>query len=151
MCQAYIRHPVAELKNNSAEIKIVGELISLDSSSVAIKRHVDEITNNINENNINKSDQESAMKVVKLLERKRRKHERIERKQRYIENNLKRISKEAGEEFTAAPIKKTKYVYCGNCKNPKSENCEHNLCRKCCKDKVFTEKIECKGKLFLFC
>jgi hypothetical protein len=147
-CQAYIRHPAAdEEKNNGTSTEDVKrkvvELISSDSSSQAIKRHVDQITTNLNENNIiDKDEQATAMKLVKLLERKRRKNERLERKQRYVENCAKKLDNESGQ---SAAVKKTKYVECATCKNPRGESCEHNLCRKCCKEKVFTEHIECKG------
>ena len=71
------------------------------------------------------SEQDSAMKMIKHLDRKRRKQERIEKKQKYIENNLKNI-KEYSEDPQAYLLKrqKMKYILCENCRNPRGDNCE---------------------------
>ena len=128
-----------EINNNNAEVKkVIEETIQPDSSSSIIKRHLDEINKTIDYDNKDDPNQETALKLVKLLERKRRKTAKIERKKRYIE---KLSSKES--EIDSA--KTLKYINCNQCKNPQSCNCEWKLCRKCCKEKIFTEKIECKG------
>ena len=89
------------------------------------------------QNNIKNEDEivdpEIARKLSKLIERKKRKQERIERK-------LKHNSADLGHNQ-----KKAKYVNCDHCKNPRGETCSFNLCRKCCKDKVWNEQKECKG------
>ena len=123
------------------------EITSKDSSSMALKRHVDEITSSIN--GLDQAEQESAMKLVKYLERKRRKQDRVERKAMYIEQNLKKI-----EEYNENPeeyVKKrerAKYAFCV-CKNIRGEKCEHSMCRKCCKEKIERtgeiEELECRG------
>lgn len=84
---------------------------------------MEEITNNIND--LDSNEQDSAMRMVKHLERKRRKQERIEKKQNYIENNLKNI-KEYNDDPQGYLLKrhKMKYVLCDQCKNPRGENCE---------------------------
>lgn len=120
------------------------ELTSKDSSSTALKRHVDEITSNIND--LEQAEQETALKLVKHLERKRRKQDRIEKKAKYIQENLKKIN-----EYNENPEKymmkreKAKYTLCEVCKNPRGENCEFKMCRKCCKEKIHGEELECKG------
>ena len=139
MCQAYLRPIVTEKTEKDREeiLKTIETTISSDLNSDGIKKKVEELNNSISDK-ISVLEQESTRKLVKLLERKRRKHERIERKLKNlpIDND--------------GHIKKTKYVYCASCKNPKSANCDYNLCRKCCKDKVWNQQIECKGEYTRF-
>ena len=138
-CHAYIRPAInAETEKQREEIKKTLEnTVAEDSNSTSIKRHLEELQSSINEST-DKIEQETARKLAKLLERKRRKTERIEKKLKYIERNQ---SNKDGD----IQVKKSKYINCNNCKNPKGDSCEHSLCRKCCKEKVFTEEIECKG------
>lgn len=87
---------------------------------------------------------EKTKKLMTVLERKRRKLEKIERKKQYA-NNMKskkvELDELTGLEVRAAP----KYVDCGECKNPRGASCAFGLCRKCCKQKVFTDELDCKG------
>jgi tRNA-dihydrouridine synthase 1 len=115
-CQPYIR----SLPNSNASLNI-GESVKLSES-------VDQ-TNIKCESEI--IDPEVARKLSKIIERKKRKQERIDRKLKYNDLGNKQ--------------KTTKYVNCDNCKNPRGETCSFNLCRKCCKDKVWNEQKECKG------
>merc|ERR1739836_221574 len=86
------------------------------------------------------------MNLLKHLERKRRKQDRIEKKAKYIEENLMKIKayNENPEEYLKKR-EKMKYTLCDVCKNPRGENCEYKLCRKCCEEKIHTEEIQCKG------
>ena len=102
-------------------------------------RHLDEINKTIDYEQESNTEQEKARKLVKLLERKRRKTAKIERKQRYIE----KLIKDKGSE--APFIKETKYINCSNCKNPRNDKCSFLLCRMCCKQKIFTEQKDCIG------
>jgi hypothetical protein len=78
-----------------------------------------------------KEDTALSLKVAKILDRKLRKKERLERKLKYKNpNNLNR---------------KKSYINCTGCKNPRGENCEYCLCRKCCKEKVFNSQLVCSG------
>ncbi len=137
-CQAYIRPIITEKSEKDREeiLKTIETTIANDTSSDAIKKKVEELSKTISEKN-DALEQEATRKLVKLLERKRRKHERIERKLKHLPTTKDGIS--------TAKIKKEKYVYCQTCKNPKSANCDWNLCRSCCKEKIWTQKIECKG------
>ena len=141
-CQAYIRPIITEKSEKDREeiLKTIETTIADDTSSVGIKKKVEELSKTISEKN-DALEQEATRKLVKLLERKRRKHERIERKLKHLPTTTDGLS--------TTKIKKEKYVYCQTCKNPKSANCDWNLCRSCCKDKIWTQKIECKGLLEL--
>jgi hypothetical protein len=141
-CQAYVRTLPSE-QNKSDEIK--KKLSEFDdTNSSIIKSQVDEMSKRIEaEEEQNEKDKDTAKKLIKLLDRKRRKFERIEKKQKFIEK-LKEENREKSN------IMKVRYVICKSCKNPKSGNCQFELCRKCCKEKVFTEELECKGFLSLF-
>ena len=142
MCQAYLRPIITEKSEKDREeiLKTIETTISEDVSAEGIRKKVDELNNAMLNDKISELDQESTRKLVKLLERKRRKHERIERKLKHTSP----VVEDLGVNSTPY-IKKTKYTYCGSCKNPKSANCDFSLCRSCCKDKVWTEKVECKG------
>ena len=141
-CQAYIRPIITEKSEKDREeiLKTVETTIADDTSSNGIKKKVEELSKTISEKN-DAIEQEATRKLVKLLERKRRKHERIERKLKNFHPTT------TNDGVNVSRIKNTKYVYCETCKNPKSANCDWNLCRSCCKDKVWTQKIECKGIL----
>ena len=41
-----------------------------------------------------------------------------------------------------------RYETCFSCKNPRSNICDNQMCRRCCRDKTFSENSECKGKHF---
>ena len=142
-CQAYIRPIITEKseKDRAEIMKTIETTISDDLSSENIKKKVEELNSSINDK-ASVLEQESTRKLVKLLERKRRKHERIERKLKHIPTTTDGI--------TEAQVKKDKYVYCLTCKNPKSKNCDYDLCRACCKDKIWNQKLECKGKFEKF-
>lgn len=143
-CQVHIRLMPDEIVQNNSEVKtIIQQTISSDSSSQVIKRHLDEIHKKIDYDNEQDLEQEQSKKLVKMLERKRRKTLKIERKQRYVE----RVVKDSGE---IVERKIAKYVDCSQCKNPRGGNCDWLLCRMCCKNKVFTEEIECKGHQLKF-
>lgn len=143
LCQSYIR-PIQsdESTKEREELKrLVEEKISEDASCPnALKRHIDELTLSLNEN-LEKEEKDSVLKFAKIIERKKRKLEKIERKNKSLEE----------EEARKQENKRNKYSLCGGqCKNPKGEKCEFKLCRKCCKDKVFTDKIDCKGHQIKF-
>ena len=106
------------------------------ASSEEARKHLEEVTSTLNDDSVNEEGKAVAVKLVKLLDRKRRKLERIERKMAYR-------AKTANQPVVPRPLR---YVFCKTCKNPKGQNCEYELCRMCCKEKVFTEGIECKGK-----
>ena len=108
-------------------------------------RHLDEISKTINYEQENSAEQMKTRRLVKILERKRRKTAKIERKQRYIE----KLIKENGNDEKLNP-KESKYINCSNCKNPRNNNCNWGLCRMCCKDKVFADEQECKGHKLKF-
>ena len=125
--------------------------------STSIKRQIHELTSEIE---VNQEPDDRTTKMVKLLERKRRKREKCERKQRQLSQLMQRgEASESGQELTkeeqlkrlhelvVSQKKPTKYVLCSNCKNPRGENCAHSLCRSCCKEKVFTDQVDCKGEL----
>lgn len=137
LCQSYIR-PIQSAETSKAREdlkKLVEEKISEDASSPnALKRHIDELTSSLNES-LDREKKESVLKCAKIIERKKRKLEKIERKAKYNEEN----------EVRKQENRRDKYASCGLCKNPKGEKCEFSLCRKCCKNKVFTEMIDCKG------
>lgn len=138
LCQSYIRPIQSAEKSKEREDlkKLVEEKICEDASSPnALKRHIEELTSSLNEN-LDKEEKESVLKCAKIIERKKRKLEKIERKAKYMEEQESRKNDKN---------KKDKYANCGLCKNPKGEKCEFELCRKCCKNKVFTELIGCKG------
>lgn len=103
------------------------------SNTTEIKQHLSDLSSSIKDEGVDEEQKAVALKLAKLLERKKRKLERIERKI---------INKARGK---PAVSKKTQYENCKDCKNPKSLNCEHDMCRNCCKEKVFTQNIECKG------
>lgn len=139
MCQVHIRQTQLEAEKNVSEIKKqIEETISNDSSSQSIKRHLDEITKAIDYDATNNQEQENARKLVKLLERKRRKTAKLERKQKYA------------QETSESEPKRPKYINCSACKNPRSDNCDWQLCRSCCKNKVFSDEVECKGHCLKF-
>ena len=136
-CQAYIRHKTIPADNKQINEKI-DQLIASDSSSTALKRHADEITNNIEK--MDKTEQESAMKLVKHLERKRRKQDRIEKKTKYIEENLKKIPAYiANPEEYLKKRNQMKYTLCETCKNPRGENCKKLFLGKCHKHIISTK------------
>jgi len=131
-----------EIDKNNAEVKkVIEKTILPDSSSTIIKQHLDEINKTIDYDNKDDPSQETALKLVKLLERKRRKTAKIERKKRLTE----KLDVKDKDDLDSTNVKQPKYINCNQCKNPQSCNCEWKLCRKCCKEKIFSEKIECKG------
>ena len=138
VCQTIIRHPSGD-KNEEVREE-AEQVISFESSSVEIKKRLSEIGASLEES-LNKEEEENTLGLMKILDRKRRKRERVERKENYLK--MQKMKNQESEEVEK--IKKPKYVSCGKCKNPKSENCEHSLCRKCCKDKVFIDQVDCKG------
>ena len=144
LCQAQIRH--CKIENKEEINQQVEHVISQDASSAGIKRQLTEISTSLTEEGLDKGEEETTRNLIKVLERKRRKREKIERKENYQKLRKQKNLGEIDQEETVDKVKKPKYLNCERCKNPKSENCEHSLCRKCCKDKVFTEKVDCKGK-----
>jgi hypothetical protein len=65
--------------------------------------------------------------------RKKRKLEKLARKQTL---SLREVN-----------VKKTKFEKCA-CGNPKSDFCEHIMCRACCRNKTYLENLACSGKKF---
>ncbi|CAI9742258.1 tRNA-dihydrouridine16/17 17 synthase NADP+-like [Octopus vulgaris] len=45
---------------------------------------------------------------------------------------------------------KIKYERCGLCANPKGQKCCYGLCRNCCRNKAFVERLDCIGHRFTF-
>ncbi len=124
-CQAYIRHSPPDPVNSSKLIEKLAEIGPSELTSSALKRHVEEIAGNIGEMSAN--EQESAMKLVKVLERKRRKQDRMERKAKYIEENLKKIKAYNDDpEGYLKKKEKMKYELCV-CKNPMGAECNWNF------------------------
>lgn len=41
-------------------------------------------------------------------------------------------------------------VLCPNCPNPRANNCEHGLCKSCCKVTCFEKVLDCKGHRLIF-
>jgi len=130
VCQAHIRSLSSKVAVKENEELITKQSVSVASTS-EIKKHLNDINSSLNDADIDDGEKSESLKLARLLDRKKRKLERIERK--------------AVRKSTPRTTMKTRYINCTRCKNPKSHNCEHNLCRMCCKDKVFIEKIECKG------
>jgi hypothetical protein len=103
-----------------------------------IAKKLNELTNS--HQLLDEDKEKSMLKIAKILERKRRKHERLERKAK-AQGDLQSIGGEP-------PMKQqriAKYLLCEVCKNPRGASCEYSLCKTCCKNKVHTELIECKG------
>ncbi|RWS14893.1 tRNA-dihydrouridine(16/17) synthase-like [NAD(P)(+)] [Dinothrombium tinctorium] len=56
------------------------------------------------------------------------------------ERKLKKLQKKID-----CPRKKSKPSICESCPNPKGQKCDYNLCRACCRKKVFSEVLDCIG------
>ncbi len=121
-CQAYIRHAAPSPVDSTKLSEKLAEIGPGELTSSALKRHVDEIAGNMGE--MNASEQEGAMRLVKVLERKRRKQDRVERKAKYIEENLKKIKAYNDDpEGYLKKKEKMKYELC-ICKNPMGAECK---------------------------
>ncbi len=147
-CQPYIRTIENEetLREREEIKKIVDQLGNQSSNSetnaidnqTESKRQEPESNNSFKEASLLLEDEDSARKLAKLLERQKRKKDRLEKK----------ISHTNGQ--TIVPASKKTYVHCATCKNPRGETCKYFLCKKCCKEKVFTEELECVGHRLKF-
>lgn len=131
-CQSHIRSLSSEIATKENEE--ISKSVTC-SNSAEIRRHLENISTSLTDESVDDEQKQAALKLAKLLERKKRKIERIERKISYRSKNPSVVD----------TPRKPRYEICLTCKNPKSANCEHELCRACCKDKVFTQNIECKG------
>ena len=174
VCQPYIRPDpdLATTQRDDLKRELESKLDQINMStnedtssppsiSTSIKRQIHELTGDLD---VNQEPDDKTKKMVKLLERKRRKLEKCERKQRQLEQLIEREKGSDGQSETTTTSddrlriqqlilnnkKPTKYVLCSNCKNPRGENCSFSLCRSCCKEKVFTDQVDCKGNLALF-
>lgn len=136
-CQSHIRTLSSQvaMKENEQIVKTVE-----CSNSQEAKKQLEEISSTLNDESVDEEKKAATLKLAKLLDRKRRKLERIERKMAYR-------AKSANQPVVPRPLR---YVFCKTCKNPKGQACEHELCRMCCKEKVFTQNVECKGSCCFF-
>jgi len=146
MCQAHIR-PTRDDESKREELhQTVQETLAvIGNDPQAIKLHLDEMRKNINyhasslnTNDPDQVDQSTQQKIAKLLERKKRKQERIERKQAYTKKHLN----------DPVITKKPKYVDCAGCKNPSGTNCDSKMCRGCCRDYVYKNGLKCDSHKF---
>ena len=157
ICQAHIRPIVtSELTEERSEINrmvnnIMSELGDV-SSSDGLSMKLDEISGSKSLSMLSEKEQHtSILKIAKILERKRRKNERLERKIKYRDSCRQKAAEKNGLAAVVSDVKscvasgKRVYVYCTKCKNPRGETCEYGMCRKCCRDKVFYEIVSCKG------
>lgn len=135
-CQSHIRSLSSQVAIKENEQ--ISQSVTCANSQEA-KKHLDEISSTLADENVSEEQKAAAIKLVKLLDRKKRKLERIERKMAY------RAKTAAQQQLQPAVPRPLRYVFCKTCKNPKGKNCSFELCRMCCKEKVFTQNVECKG------
>jgi len=84
--------------------------------------------------NSEKSEEQIALEIKKKLDRKMKKQQRAVHKQ--------------GSYKKTATLKVEKYKICVFCQNPRSESCELESCRKCCREKTYLEGKSCAGHKF---
>jgi tRNA-dihydrouridine synthase 1 len=144
-CQSYIR-PTNCIQNAEIRDKVDETRAILNTNSGELIETYKEL--------------EESERLKKSIERKKRKQEKAERKEAF-----KKRMRETNPSLTSPATldltendqikllktigKKVKYLYCDECRcNPRSGHCDYNLCRMCCKDKIFKEQLDCKGKIF---
>ena len=143
LCQSYIRTIQSEEWSKERETlkKITDQLIAdgqVDGGEfIAQKLSEEKQQATMSE----KEQQISMLKIAKILERKKRKQERIDKKL-----NARKILAEKIASGEATITKRPVYIKCQSCKNPRGLTCAFELCRKCCKDKVLAEQVDCKGR-----
>lgn len=151
LCQSYIRTIQSDewSKEREALKKITDQMIAdgnVNANEFLAQKLNEEKQATMTTTEANeKEHQISMLKIAKILERKKRKQDRIEKKL-----NARKVLAEkmaSGEITSKRPV----YIKCLSCKNPRGLTCGFELCRKCCRDKVFTEQIECKGISNLIC
>jgi hypothetical protein len=66
-----------------------------------------------------------------------------------LDRKLRKVEKSQNKAKQKQPIIKVeKYKTCGFCKNPRSNKCDHDACKSCCKIKITKEKLICNGHGF---
>lgn len=118
-CQAYLR-PLPPGTNQLATEETVkpSELFTL----VGNEKLDEEVVNNEN----------TSFDIKKKLDRK-----------------LRKVQKSQNKAKQKQPIIKVeKYKTCSFCKNPRSNKCDHDACKNCCKIKITKEKLTCNGHGF---
>ncbi|XP_067118570.1 tRNA-dihydrouridine(16/17) synthase [NAD(P)(+)]-like [Centruroides vittatus] len=60
---------------------------------------------------------------------------------------LKKLSRNPNKKFE---VPRERFVNCMLCPNPKGMRCCFQMCKSCCRNKTFTENLECIGHKFIF-
>ncbi|XP_076323148.1 dihydrouridine synthase 1 [Tachypleus tridentatus] len=76
-------------------------------------------------------------------------------KRSYEENQDKPLSKKKLKKLKRNPKKKfgqqkEAFFMCLKCPNPKGTKCDYKLCKGCCRQKTYTEVLDCSGHRFSF-
>ncbi|XP_074106212.1 dihydrouridine synthase 1 [Cotesia typhae] len=57
---------------------------------------------------------------------------------------LRRVARRPNQTSQTPKIRRAS-ILCAECPNPKGAKCEYNYCRQCCRNKCFTDNLDCAG------